>query len=255
MNLRGAVAIITGGATGVGAATAVKLAAEGCRVLVNYSRSAAEAEDTASACRTLGVEAVAVQGDVASDDDCVRMAAEAVKAWGRIDILVNSAGTTKFVAHRNMEELEVQDFERIFAVNVLGAFQMTRAVRKHMIDAGEGAIVNISSVSGMVGDGSSIPYAASKGALNTMTLSLARALAPTIRVNAICPDYIVGRWMRNGVGDDRYDDFTKSLEASAPLRTLVTPEDVAETALWLIKGARVVTGAQIIVDAGIRLGN
>lgn len=253
MDIKGGVTIITGSATGVGAACAKMLAARGCNVVINYTRSEAEAKETEAACRTLGVETLLCRADVASDDDCRRMAAEAMAKWGRIDALINNAGTTSFVDHANLEGLSADDFHRIYAVNVVGPFQMTRAVAPHMKAAGRGAIVNISSIAGVMGVGSSIAYTASKGALNTMTLSLARALGPEIRVNTVCPGFIQGRWLRGGLGDAVYEAALAAQERTTPLHKAGTPEDMAQAAVWFVEGADLVTGEFLIVDAGAHL--
>ncbi len=249
------VALVTGAASGVGAACARLLAARGWRVLVNYRGSAEAAEAVATSC---GAGALAVQGDVAVDGDCRALVEAAVARWGRIDALVNAAGTTRFVPHRDLDAIEAADWQRIFAVNVMGAFQMARAAAPYLRVAGgtpgRGAIVNISSVSGALGDGSCIPYAASKGALDTLTKSLARALAPEIRVNAVCPDYLTGRWLMEGVGAQRYDAILDRARAKAPLGDVGTPEDVADAVAWLIEGGRMVTGTQVVIDGGIALG-
>ena len=204
MDLAGGVFIVTGSATGLGAAVARRLAGKGGRVVINYTRSLAEAEETAAACRELGGEAVLCRADVSVDEDCRRMAAEALARWGRIDGLVNNAARSKIVPHDDLEGLTGEDFNQIFAVNVVGAYQMVRAVTPAMKKEGKGAIVNISSGSGFSGSGSSIAYAASKAALNVMTLSLARALAPEIRVNAVCPGVMQTRWWRDGLGEENY---------------------------------------------------
>lgn len=253
MDLRGGVVIVTGSATGVGAACARLLASKGCNVVINYTKSEAEARETEAACRELGVETLLVQADVANDADCRRMAAEAVAKWGRIDGLINNAGVTKFVDHTNLEGLTADDFQRIYAVNVIGAYQMTRAVAPQMKAQGRGAVVNVSSIAGVMGIGSSIAYAASKGALNTMTLSLARALGPEIRVNAICPGFIQGRWLRSGMGDAAYEAAKAAQERTTPLRRAGTPEDMAQAAVWFLEGADHVTGELLIVDAGAHL--
>ncbi|MEX2080703.1 MAG: SDR family NAD(P)-dependent oxidoreductase, partial [Dehalococcoidia bacterium] len=205
MDINGGVTIVTGSATGVGAAAARMLAAKGCNVVINYTKSETEARETAAACEAFGVQALLCRADVSNDADCRRMAGEAVAKWGRIDGLINNAGTTRFVNHADLEGLSADDFLSIYSVNVVGPFQMTRAVAPHMQSAGRGAIVNISSIAGVMGVGSSIAYTASKGALNTMTLSLARALGPEIRVNTVCPGFIQGRWLRGGLGDDVYE--------------------------------------------------
>ena len=254
MKLDGATAIVTGGATGVGAATAMRLAGSGCNVGVTFSASADSAHQIVERCRSLGGDAIAIQGDVAVDSDCRNIIKKVVARWGRVDILVNSAGITKFVAHRDLEGVDATDFQRIFAVNVVGAFQMSRAAQPHLKRSGDGAIINVSSISGSTGDGSSIPYAASKGALNTMTLSLARALAPEIRVNAVCPDYISGRWLSEGVGVDAAEKILEGAREKSPLDKVASPDDIAETIVWLAQGARLITGTHIVVDAGIRLG-
>ncbi len=254
MELEGGVFIVTGSATGLGAAVAQRLAAKGARVVINYTRSLSEAEATAAACRELGAEAILCQADVSVDDDCRRMAAEAVAQWGRIDGLVNNAAQSKIVPHADMEGLSADDFSRIFSVNVVGAFQMVRAVVPAMKEQGKGAIVNISSGSAFTGTGSSIAYAASKAALNAMTLSFARALAPEIRVNAVCPGVMQTRWWREGLGEDNYDAFITRYAQSAPLKTAGTTEAVADPVVWLLEGAEHVTGETILVDAGSHLG-
>ena len=253
MDVKGGSAIVTGSATGLGAAIATRLAQKGCNVVVNYSKSEAEATHTAAACRDLGVEVLLCRADVSDDGDCRRLVAEAMDAWGRIDALVNNAAVTKFVAHADMESLDAEDFQRIYAVNVIGPYQMVRAVAPHMKAAGRGAVVNISSIAGVTGIGTSIAYAASKGALNTMTLSLARALGPEIRVNAVCPGLIQTRWLKEGLGEEAYDRLVSEIEATTPLRKASLPEDIAETAVWLVEGAAHVTGETVIADAGLHL--
>ena len=254
MDIRGGVTIVTGSATGVGAAAAKLLASRGCNVVINYTKSEAEAKETQAECEALGVQTLLCQADVSKDADCRRMVAETIAKWGRVDALINNAGTTQFVNHANLEGLDADDFQRIYAVNVIGPFQMTRAVTPHMKAAGRGAVVNVSSVAGVMGVGSSIAYTASKGALNTMTLSLARALGPEIRVNTICPGFIQGRWLRGGMGDEVYEAAKAAQERTTPLRKAGTPEDMAEAAVWFIEGASLITGEILIVDAGAHLG-
>ncbi len=254
MELAGGVFIVTGSATGLGATVAQRLASKGARVVINYTRSAAEAEATADACRNAGADVILCQADVSVDDDCRRMAAAALARWGRIDGLVNNAAQSKIVPHADLEGLSAADFHRIFAVNVIGAYQMVRAVTPAMQQQGRGAIVNISSGSAFTGSGSSIAYAASKAALNVMTLSLARALAPEIRVNAVCPGVMQTRWWREGLGAENYQAFIDRYAASAPLQTAGTTEAVADPVVWLLEGAEHVTGETIMVDAGSHLG-
>ena len=254
MNIEGGVFIVTGSATGLGAAVARRLAGKGGKVVINYTKSEGEAKEAAEACRALGGEALLCRADVSDDADCRRMAAEAMERFGRIDGLVNNAAQSKIAAHADLEALTADDFNRIFGVNVIGPYQMVRAVTPHMKRQGKGAIVNISSGSGFSGSGSSIAYAASKGALNTMTLSLARALAPEIRVNAVCPGVMQTRWWREGLGEERYQSFIDNYAETAPLKAAGDPEVVADPVVWLIEGAEHVTGETILVDSGSHLG-
>ncbi len=245
-------ALITGSATGVGAATALAFARRGYDVLIDYARSEAEARATERACREAGADAVAIQGDVAEDAACRRLVEAAVERWKRIDVLVNNAGVTTF-AGADWERLDADAFQRILAVNLVGPFQMIRAAAPHL-RASRGAIVNVSSIAGSLGIGSSVPYVASKGALNAVTLHLARALAPDVRVNAVCPGLITTRWFPRGIGEDAYQKLKASYEAGAPLARACAPEDVAEAILWLADGARTVTGELLLLDSGTHLG-
>jgi 3-oxoacyl-[acyl-carrier protein] reductase len=258
-SLKNKVAIVTGSSSGIGAASAIGLARRGAHVLINYSRSAADAEKTAEAVREAGAAhgatARVVQANVAEDDDCRKLAAAAMEEWGRIDILVNNAGTTKFAAHDDLDALSAEDFAAIYAVNVIGPYQMVRAARVGLAAHGEGAVVNVSSLAGVAGMGSSIAYAASKGALNTMTLSLARALAPQIRVNAVCPGYVATGWFKNRFGEERFEEITAKAAARAPLNRAGTAEDVAQTVMFLAgPESRNITGEFILCDAGSHLG-
>ena len=254
MEIEGGVFIVTGSATGLGAAVARRLSSKGGKVVINYTKSEVEARATAEACEKLGGETLLCRADVSDDDDCRRMAAEAAERFGRVDGLVNNAAQSKIAPHADLEALSSDDFLRIFAVNVVGPYQMVRAVAPHMKKQGKGAIVNISSVSGMTGTGSSIAYAVSKGALNTMTLSLARALAPEIRVNAVCPGVMQTRWWREGLGEEGYQSFIENYAQTAPLKAAGDPEIVADPVVWLLEAAEHVTGETIMVDSGTHLG-
>jgi len=251
--IRDWVVIITGGGTGVGAAAALMLAEQGARITINYSRSVNEAEDTAKACQDLGAETLICQGDVSQDADCRRIVAETMDKWGRVDGLMNNAGTTQLVADNNLDSLTAEDFLHIYSVNVVGAYQMTRAVAGHMKAQGRGSIVNTSSIAGVMGIGSSIAYAASKGAMNTMTISLARELAPEIRVNAIAPGFITGRWWLDKLGQEGYEKMVTHIEKTSPLNHAGTPEDMAEAALFLLTASVNITGESLITDGGAHL--
>ncbi len=253
MNLGDAVAIVTGSATGVGAACARGLAAKGARVVINYTRSREQALETQRACETFGVETLLCEADIADDSDCRRMADAALTKWGRIDALVNNAATTVPSDPFDLDTLSAADFQHVFGVNVVGTYQMVRAVLPAMKQAGSAAIVNISSNVSVTGGGSSIAYTASKGAVDAMGRVLARTLGPTIRVNTVCPGVIDTRWMRNALGVGGYDALERRFSDTAPLRRVATAADVAEVAIWLIEGADFVTGETIFVDGGIRL--
>src|SRR3954464_584628 len=243
--------IVTGSSSGVGAATALELARRGARVAINYSKSAREAEETAQACTRAGGTPIVVQADVSADPDCRKLASAALSKWGRIDGLVNNAGTTKFAPMRDLSALSAEDFQRIYAVNVIAAYQMIRACETPLREA-RGAVVNVSSIAGTMGIGSSVAYACSKGALNTMTVALARALGPEIRVNAVLPGFIETRWLKQGLGPD-YDRVRKAWCDNTPLRSTLQPDEVAASIVALLQ-AKKVTGQLHTIDAGRGLG-
>ncbi len=247
------VAIVSGAGTGVGAATALALARRGYDLLINYSRSEPEAKESERVCREVGAETLLVQGDVAQDAACRKLVQSAVERWKRLDVLVNNAGISTFVGTGNWEALDAEAFQRIYAVNLLGTFQMVRAAAPHL-KAARGAIVNVSSVAGVLGIGSSIPYIASKGAINSLTLHLARVMAPEVRVNAVCPGMITTRWFKQGMGEENARKLQASYEAGVPLGVSCTAEDVAEAIVWLADGARTTTGELVLLDSGLHLG-
>jgi len=247
------VAIVTGSATGVGAATALALARRGYDVLINYAKSEREAKEAEQACREAGADTLCVRADVALDIECRSMVQAALARWNRLDALVNNAGITTFVGSGNWDALDAETFQRIFAVNLLGTFQMVRAAVPHL-KAAHGSIVNISSIAGALGIGSSVPYIASKGAINSLTLHLARVLAPEVRVNAVCPGMITTRWFVDGVGQEAYEMLKSHYESATPLATACSAEDIADAVLWLIEGARTTTGELLMLDSGMHLG-
>jgi len=258
MSKDGLCAIITGSASGLGAATAAILANGGARIVINYSSSQKEAEETADLCRKAGAEVAVVQGDVSRDEDCKKIVAAAA-SWGRVDALINNAGTTKHMAHDNLDGLSAEDFQRLFGVNTIGPFQMVRAARS-LLEAGAtasgraSAVVNVSSVAGISGIGSSIAYAASKGALNTITYSLARALAPLIRVNTVCPGYIDTPWFTKGRGVEGAAKVRDAVVAKVPLKRASTAEDVAQLVCFLATPASSNMSGEIVrMDAGAHL--
>ena len=247
------VAIITGGSRGVGAATAKLLASKGWNVTITCTSSIEDANKIVKECEELGVEALALTADVSNDELCRKTAEETLSKWGRIDCLVNNAGTTKFVFnHADLEGLDAEDFLHIYKVNVVGPFQMVRACKDALNKSDNPSVINISSIAGIKGIGSSLAYASSKGALNTMTKSMARNLGP-IRVNAICPGFIQGEWLKKGLGEDLYNASLKNLESSTPLGLAVTPEQVADSIYNFAAISTTVTGETLLVDGGYHL--
>lgn len=243
------VALVTGSATGVGAATCMQLAAKGWNVAINYSKSVDEALKTAEACRKFGHEVLVCKANVAKDKQCIQLVNKVVDQWGRIDALVNNAGTTRFCDFNDLDGLNKKDFLFLYEVNVIGAYQVTRAAVPFLLKAENPAIVNTSSISAISGVGSSIAYAASKGALSTMTLSLAHALAPEIRVNAVCPGFIQGRWTKDFL-KERYNEVRERIEESTLLGKTAVPDDIARSIIHLIEDATMVTGQILVLDGG-----
>ncbi len=250
MTLEGKTAIVTGGGTGVGRATTQSLAQLGCSVLVNYSRSVDAAEESAEAARAQGAKAIAFRADVAEDAACRAMVKTAMEEWGRLDFLVNNAGTTFPVPLADLEKVQDDHWEKTLAVNLKGPFQCARAAKPAMEQSGGGCIVNVSSVAGIAGIGSSIPYASSKAALNNLTVILARVLGPQIRVNAVAPGFIAGSWLQSALGP-AYEAVKKGMEARTPLQRVCEPQDVADAILGFITGSKLVTGQVLAVEGGL----
>ena len=247
------VAIITGGSRGVGKATAILLAAKGWNITVTCTRSIKDANEVVKTCQNLGVEAQAVVADVSDNQACLDTVDHTIKKWGRLDCLVNNAGTTKFAFnHGDLDALDGDDFLHIYSVNVVGPFQMVKACRQYLIHSDDPNVINVSSIAGIKGIGSSLAYASSKGALNTMTQSMARNLGP-IRVNAVCPGFIQGEWLRKGLGNDTYDAALANTEKTTPLGLAVTADQVAESIYNLMSLSKVVTGETILLDGGFHL--
>lgn len=244
MRLKGKVALVTGSATGIGKAIALAYAREGAAVVVNYSRSRVEAEETLGEITGSGGQAILVRADVADEGEVRRMVERTVERFNRIDILVNNAGTTRFIAMDDLDAVDDEAWDAIFGVNVKGTFYCSRAVVPIMRAQGEGSIINISSIAGFIGQGSSIPYVVSKAGVIALTKSLSRVLGPEIRVNGIAPGFVPTRW--NEGREHLYEDIIKD----TPMGRLAEPEDVAGVAVALVTDASFLTGQTIIVDGG-----
>lgn len=241
--------LVTGAATGIGRAAALALAKNGYDVVINFSRSDDAAKATARDAEAAGARTLLYRSDV-SDDACVRaMLAATEKKFGRLDVLINNAGTTIDVEPKNLDEVKVEDWNRVFAVNVLGLFLVTRAAVPLLRKSPNAGIVNTCSIAGLRPSAQPLPYAASKAAVANLTKTLANALGPEIRVNAVAPGWMEGDWMKRTLAEN-YDGLMARRAKYTPLKRCCTAEDVAETMMSLILGNRFVTGEIVIIDGG-----
>jgi len=241
-------ALVTGSATGIGRAEAVALAAAGYDVAVNYSRSADAAKETADACSAHGAKTVVIGCDVADDAQVKSMVAQTESAFGRLDVLCNNAGITSSAPFKDLDAIDLDEWDRVLAVNVRSIVQVTRACAPALRTA-KGCIVNTASIVGLRPGPQPLAYSTSKAAVVALTKTLALALGPDIRVNAVAPGWMEGDWMERMLGDN-YDRLMERRARSTPLKRCVTAEDVAETMLSLVQGNRFVTGEIIVVDGG-----
>lgn len=237
------VALVTGSATGIGRAVAIRFAREGLAVAVNYSRSQKEAEETLAQVRAYGVPALLCKASVADEAGVQDMLKCCRDELGGLDVLVNNAGTTRFIDHKDLESLTNEVWDEILGVNLKGTFFCCREALP-LLQERQGCIVNITSVAGLQGHGSSIPYAVSKAAVNCLTKSLARAFGPTVRINAVAPGPVLTRWLA-----DHMDHVARSLQVT-PMGRAAIPEDIADAVCFLALGSSLMTGQVVVVDGG-----
>ena len=248
MNTVTKAALVTGAATGIGRSAVLALARAGYSVAINYSSSDKAARETAAQAEKLGAKTLVVKCDV-SDEAGVRAMAKQVEAtFGRLDVLINNAGTTASWKPKDLETLSLDEWDRVFAVNVRGLFQVTRACIP-LLKKSEGCVVNTASIVGLRPGPQPLPYAASKAAVVNLTKTLAWNLGPEIRVNAVAPGWMEGDWMQRML-KDKYEDLMGKRAKATPLKRVVTAEDVAETIMTLVQSNRFVTGEIIVIDGG-----
>jgi 3-oxoacyl-[acyl-carrier protein] reductase len=243
------VALVTGAATGIGRSAAIALAKNGYDVVINYSRSEDGAKITAQDAETAGAKTLLHRCDVSDDAGVRAMLAATEKEFGRLDVLINNAGTTVDVEPKNLEEMTVDGWNRVFAVNVLGLFLVTRAAAPLLKKSPNACIVNTCSIAGLRPSAQPLPYAASKAAVANLTKTLGNALGPQIRVNAVAPGWIEGEWMKRTLAEN-YEGLMARRAKYTPLKRCCTEDDVADSMLSLILHNRFVTGEIIIVDGG-----
>ena len=243
MEIKGKVALITGGGTGVGKGVALRLAKEGTNICINYAHSEKEAYEAKAEVEALGVKCNVYKADVSNDEEDKAMIEAILKDFGQLDILVNNAGRTHFVQHSDLDGMKSEYFDDIFALNVKGTFFMCRAAA-NALKKSHGVIINITSIAGVTGLGSSIAYAASKAAEISITKSLARVLASEVRVIGVAPGIVLTRWV------DGHADHIDKLAGETPLQKVAEPADIAQTVYALIAHADFVTGQNLIVDGG-----
>ena len=240
-------AIVTGGSRGIGRAVAVRLAKDGMNLVINYRGNSAAAEETERMCRELGAEVLLVQGDVSRAEDCEKLAAQAKEAFGRVDVLVNNAGITRDGLLARMTE---EDFRAVLNVNLVGPWNMMKAVNRIMMKQRYGRIVNLSSVTGLMGNMGQTNYAAAKAGILGMTKSYAREVASRgITVNAVAPGFI-DTDMTEAMPEGAKDKIITGI----PMGRTGKPEDVAEAVAFLAsEQAGYITGEVLRVDGGMAM--
>jgi 3-oxoacyl-[acyl-carrier protein] reductase len=252
VELKGSVGVVTGGATGIGRAVCLELARAGAKgVVVNYSRSAADATATVAELAALGVEGLPVKADVAQESEVTSMIQGAADHFGRIDVLVNNAGTTRFIPFPDLDAVTDEVWRHIFGVNLMGPWYASRAAAPHLRQS-RGCIVNVASIAALRASGSSLPYGVSKAALTQLTRALAIALAPEVRVNAVNPGLVSSRWFRQPFGEDAAAAQEATMAGRTPLQLVATPEQVAQAVMGFVR-SDAVTGQHLVVDGGVNV--
>jgi 3-oxoacyl-[acyl-carrier protein] reductase len=254
MNLTGAVALVTGSSSGIGAAAARNLARHGCRVAVTWSGNKSAAQEVVGDCEKAGSEAKLFHLDIRDDSECRQVVEKIIQQWGQLDVLVNCAGTTRVCDPMDLDGLSAEDFLEIFRVNVVGTFQITRAAASHLKTRPIAHVINISSTAAFNGRGSSIAYAASKGAMITMAKSLARVLGPAVRVNTVCPGLVESAWTKKSLGEKAYQKKIRLAALRSTLKALPSPDDIASAIVSCLQGGDLMTGSVLVVDGGAHLG-
>ena len=253
MDVNDKVVIVTGASSGVGAEVAVKLAQLGAKIVINYARSQAGAQQTLERVNECGGQGLCFQADVSDEARCIALVQAAVSEYGQLDVLVNNAGTTTYVDHKALDLLSDEIWESTLGTNLMGPFYMSRAALPELIKQGGGEIVMTSSIAGLTTNGSSMAYCASKAALNSLTRTLAKAIGQhNVRVNAICPGLIDGSWASEGWGES-WEDVKAFARGASPLGAIATPADIADSIIAVITGTDVMTGQIITVDGGFTI--
>lgn len=243
------VALVTGSSSGIGQAIAVRLAAGGYDVVVNYGKNAASAQATVAACQAAGADTLLVQCDVSNEDSVAAMIAAVAAKYRRLDVVCSNAGVSIDIPPKKFDQIDVADWDRVFAVNVRGLFLLAKHSKAMLMEGDNPCMVNTASIVGLRPGAQPLPYSASKAAVVSMTQTLANALGPKIRVNAIAPGWMEGDWMKWMLGDN-YDKLMERRAKATPLKRCVTVEDVSEVVLTLVEHMHFVTGETITIDGG-----
>ena len=243
------VALVTGSASWIGSAVAIKLSSEGFNTIVNYSQRADSASNTAEKCNAAGSDTLLVQCDVSNETSVISMLSNIEKKYGRLDVVVNNAGTSISTLAKDFDKVSEEEFDRVLAVNVKGMFLVAKHSKGLLSKGIDPCIINTASIVGLRPGPQPLPYSASKAAVISMTQSLSFALGPKVRVNAVAPGWMEGEWMERMLGEN-YEKLMERRSKMTPLKRCATSEDVAEVVYALIEHMHFVTGETVIIDGG-----